>query len=575
MNNSIHRSSALVQKKVWYVGIYLLLLSLLFISSILEYRSRQREILHLLQDQASATATAIARGGSQNARLSADLEQSYIQRAFDLLRTVDRLDRDGLLTKNRIEDLTSDHAVFRLMGFDADGKAVLGHTGMRRLRGPGAGRGLLRRLEPILNGEQDTLVVGLGGRPWWTEDSNAPASLFLVAIRRTRGGVFACQLTVRANDQLQTALNLKQTLEEMLMIEGVVYLWVDLPGGPPLVVTKDQVTSSDIIAGERDTLDTRLFWIKTPGGPSYIEVARDITTATGSGRLHIGFATDHLSHLKRTILFQILIRSGLLTILAVVLFFFLISRQNAALLQLEKARIEEEVRRLEQINRLREKQATIGELAAGVAHEIRNPLNAVGILAQRLKREFEPQKDAEEYAQLSDTMIGEISRINQILENFLEYSRPIPIKPGKINVQNLFQEIVTLYETQARDRGIKLNSSVSGSILLNGDPQYLKQAMANIVKNALEATASGGEVHLSARDDKETVTLTVRDTGKGIDPENKNRIFDLFYSTKETGTGVGLAITHKIVADHGGTIEVKSEPGQGTTFILTFPKGDI
>lgn len=291
---------------------------------------------------------------------------------------------------------------------------------------------------------------------------------------------------------------------------------------------------------------------------------------SGIGEVRIGFDGESLFDLRRQMIYEVSLRSVLLTLLALVSIFFLITRQNTRFLEEEKQRIEKEVYRLEGLNRQREKQAAMGELAAGVAHEIRNPLNAIGIIAQRLTREFSPDKDAEEFRELTGSMSSEIQRINKTLQEFLAYTKPTPLDLAPLDGPEIMDELNRLYQSQAQELGVhfKVESEV---VTFQADRQYLKQAVSNLIKNALEASQTEGTVTVGLARDASDVVIEVSDRGSGMEPEEITRIFDLYYSSKDMGTGVGLALTHKIIADHHGSIEVESTPGKGSCFKLRIP----
>ena len=172
-------------------------------------------------------------------------------------------------------------------------------------------------------------------------------------------------------------------------------------------------------------------------------------------------------------------------------------------------------------------------------------------------------------------MVSEIDRINKILEDYLSYSRPIPLKNEKFDIRKMMDEIESLYGEATKIKGIHLDINVSDKITINGDKQYLKQAIANLIKNAIEASTKNDKITLFAAETAKNVIINISDTGCGISKDNLTKIYDLFYSTKDMGTGLGLAITHKIINDHLGMLEVESELEQGTTFTITLPKENV
>jgi signal transduction histidine kinase len=168
-------------------------------------------------------------------------------------------------------------------------------------------------------------------------------------------------------------------------------------------------------------------------------------------------------------------------------------------------------------------------------------------------------------------MSSETQRIERIVQQFLDYARPPRLAPEPVDIGALVAQIVERTGPLAESRGVALRADVSSAGRVVVDPSQLRQAVDNLVRNAIDATPDGGRVDVVARCAGAGCVVEVRDTGRGIEPDHLPRIFDLYFTTKADGTGVGLAITQQIVSAHGGTIEVDSRPGEGTTMTVRLP----
>jgi two-component system sensor histidine kinase HydH len=231
-----------------------------------------------------------------------------------------------------------------------------------------------------------------------------------------------------------------------------------------------------------------------------------------------------------------------------------------------------ESRKLEEESKRKEKLSAMGELASGVAHEIRNPINAIGMIAQRLDKEFKVENESEEYHSITSLLRSEVTRINKIITQFLSYAKPLDIQVKKINSKDFFDDIYRLYSNQAKLKGVELTKSSDSSFEMMIDPELIKQSLMNLVQNAIDAVEKNGKVEFNYFKKGNNLFIEVTDNGKGIPDIIKNKIFNLYYTTKPEGTGLGLSIVQKIIAEHKGTIEVFSEVNKYTKFNITIPQ---
>ena len=231
----------------------------------------------------------------------------------------------------------------------------------------------------------------------------------------------------------------------------------------------------------------------------------------------------------------------------------------------EKRKLEEEAKR-------KEKLSAMGELASGVAHEIRNPINAIGMIAQRLNKEFKVENDKEDYNHITTLLRDEINRINKIISQFLNYAKPLDLQIREFDSKEYFDDIFSLFEDQAKNREITFTKSSNDAYKIKIDPELIKQALMNLIQNSFDAITKNGKVELNYYKTNSNLVIEISDNGKGIPDNIKNKIFDLYFTTRNEGTGLGLSITQKIISEHNGRIEVFSHPDIQTKFTITLPQ---
>jgi signal transduction histidine kinase len=236
----------------------------------------------------------------------------------------------------------------------------------------------------------------------------------------------------------------------------------------------------------------------------------------------------------------------------------------------ELQRQSEQIIAVEEQLRRTEKLSTLGELAAVLAHEIRNPLGSIRGTAEILKDDYRPGDPKYEFIEIQ---IKETERLNRVVEEFLRMAHPRQeAEMGRTPVGPELETIITLTAADAKKRGIALElSQADTDLAVRGDGEKLRQAFLNIVINALQSTPAGGRVTIKAARAGANCAIRFSDSGPGMDEATLARIFDPFFTTKPDGTGLGLPITKKIIEGHGGTIEIESTIGKGTTVIVRLP----
>jgi signal transduction histidine kinase len=241
------------------------------------------------------------------------------------------------------------------------------------------------------------------------------------------------------------------------------------------------------------------------------------------------------------------------------------------------------------------KLAALGRLSAGVAHEVKNPLNAMMIHLELLRQQFQPasylRRGASREAaaavaapaapELStadalshvDVIAAEIRRLDEVVQGFIKFTRPEDLKLQSVSLGDLFGEVVPILQPEADRAGVQVTVSCEGAPPVNGDAAMLRQAFLNLGLNACQAMPNGGTLRIACESARgRRVRITFTDSGVGVKPEHLKRIFDLYFTTKEKGSGIGLSMVYRTVQMHDGEIEVESTPGLGTTFRLLLPQ---
>jgi signal transduction histidine kinase len=524
----------------------------------LDWRATRQELLALLRDQASSLRQTVAAAARSNRQAATQVEAQIAGRLLDNARFLAELDRRGLLDRRLLDEIVRRHGLFRVTLYEADGSIELTAGAGGHGRGPGAGRGgpgvLIQGL--ITGGEEEATTDVHRSR--WGEPRVA------AGVRRARGGAIVLNVDATAAAALERQLSLDALLGDIAAGAPEVAYVVFEQG--PVRLSHGEVPT-DAQGSEPPPADVERE--REVGGRPVLELDGPVALGEGaSASLRLGMRLDEVQAAEHRMLWQLGLSLGVSLALAAAGVGGLWLRRKYSLLSERHARAEAALRR-------RDRLAAMGELAAGVAHEVRNPLNAIAMSVKRLRAEFRegPASEAEraEVDELLDVLAGQSRRIDATVEQFLTYARPRPLAPRPIDLGRLVAEVAETTRALAASRGLTLevDSSVTGEVTL--DPDQIRPALDNLLRNAVEATPAGGRVTLAARREGGGIVLEVSDTGAGIAPEHLPRIFDLYFTTKTEGTGVGLAVTHQIVTAHGGSVDVESSPGQGTRFFVRLP----
>ncbi len=482
------------------------------------------------------------RNAGADAGSGATFQERFLSELMALVREIDAGGGETA-TNDALTDLARTESLGIVAILDVAGNLVAGNRPIPE--------GIARLARPVIDGKEefairifDRLARGL---EWG-----------FVAARRSAGsGSIILGLNAKNYRGRCITLSLSQALGNVALTADMAYILIYDRRGRVIASAGDSIPeqrephppdfrrSSPVITKLKQG-DARFLEFRTP-------VAVDGTPA---GVVFMGFQADAFYGILRGNRKTLLIYTGFMIGIAL-MSIFLIYRNQSRYIDALRA-MENQVQRTQRLSAL-------GRLAAGVAHEIRNPLNAISIGIQRIQKES-PHR-------LISVIRDEIGRLNRILDDFLSISRRPPMAPAPGDVRALLDHAVLLAREEAGAKGVDIRADwPDRPLMVNMDPDRLKQALINIIRNGLDAVSGPGTIHISAQQEgKRMVRISVRDTGTGLSPEEINRIFDPDYTTKDRGVGLGLPIAHEIIQAHNGRITVEGRPGKGTTVDIDLP----
>jgi signal transduction histidine kinase len=399
-----------------------------------------------------------------------------------------------------------------------------------------------------------------------------PEEIGYIALRRKDGsGTIVIALDDRGLRHWSTKIAIKKAIEEAGWGEGLAYLLVTdkyervlgQSGKVPEKFDTQDFFAKSILTG-RLSIASRKMTLEEKNILEILTPIRLDNKVIGIARL--GFLRDRTDDILRENRYAMFISTALIVMIGIMSLWILYQNQNSHL-----ARIEEMERKLQQAERL----SALGQLAAGVAHEIRNPLNAISMATQRVQREYFPQdEDKEEsFRRITGVIRDEIRRLNEIIEEFLTFSKSRRLELHNRSVTDIVQKVTNLMQEEALSRGIKIETVWSdNNVMISVDENKIKQALYNVLKNAMESIPISGTISVSVEPaGSRKIKIKISDTGSGLTQEEISRIFNPEYTTKEKGLGLGLTLAHEIIRGHRGEIRVESEVGKGSTFEIILP----
>jgi signal transduction histidine kinase len=550
-----------------------------------DYASTRRELLTLLVDQAASLRQTVAAAARSGEAAATQAQAVLRARLLDNSRLLRELDKRGGLSQALLDDVVRMNQLFRVTVFAANGQRELasGSGGPPAGAGLGLGRGggmggggpgVGAIAQRLLTGNETEAASEIHGSRW------GDGWRLSAGVRRPRGGAIVLNVDAGEIAELSRQASIEHLLEEIATrAPEIAYVVLEdgsnrLAFGPlssAATTMPSPATSTFATIALPAALEGLIANERVVSGRPVLEFGGPLNlTRDASPVLRLGLSLEGLRTAEQRTLTRLVLSLLAAFALGVVTIAFVTLRQRFGVLSEKHALAEDALRRHDRL-------AAMGELAATVAHEVRNPLNAIGMSVQRLRREFSEvpasahSADQTEQRELLDVLSGETQRINRIVQQFLDFARPPGLTLRPTDLGEVVGDVVTDLRATAATRGVMLEVDTARAGKAMVDPDQLKQAVDNLVRNAIEASSNGGRVAVRVYRAASGHTIEIEDAGSGIPADILPRIFDLYFTTKTAGTGVGLAVTHQIVEAHGGTIEVDSRVGEGTRMLVTIP----
>ena len=545
------------------VSVFILLFLILSFSAVIDYLSRRQAVIDNMTHFTHLVANTIQKSAA-NSIISYNLLEHYIEYwFFSNLNLLDKLEKFSNIDNNYLANYAAETKIYNINFYDHAGKREFYSHKDRYCCNS------RQLIEPILNGSETKLVLGL--QPL----ANESEEVYVIAIARTNGGAIVGTKKGKLFTAIQKTIGIERYLNTMISDSSLIYIAIQDSAGTQAKTrnldTLSNFDTDELLSVVQKTNQFRWRTVYYNNARIFEAILPLTVMHKPYGIIRIGLDYSPVLKMQKVVLRQVLIRLMILLIISFILISYSISIQNIALLEKEKEKITQEVYLLQQDLRLREKMSAVGELAAGVAHEIRNPLGAISMTVQRLAREFKPTESGAEQKRLFDIVRKEIDHISDAIKNLLQFSKPAPLQKSRNRLDKIIDKIVELYRPKANEAGITLFWSNQVAVNAFIDPLKIEECLINILDNAITATPRQGRIEIGLNTTKREIILTVKDTGGGISKDNLSKIFNLYFTTKANGTGFGLAHAQQIISEHGGKIRVDSRENQGTTFTIILP----
>ncbi len=553
-----------------------ILVALILIMGFLDIRRSETNLVGFMEDQALSTVSVLQRLTEDNLKSTvaksgkspsqvktasqeeADYSKKLVIEAITALaQKIDEQWRKKLINNAALHQFATDHNFWYVAVLNREGNAIYQSSPLKT--------NMLTAGDLYSNGRKLTTIELL-------EKIRVKQGIGYVGLGRKDGsGAVVVNLDKEGLKYWSIKVAVDRAINKMGEGHGIAYMQIfneqqkllSVVGKPTPGLSNKDLNIKEIMKGKKSIFSRK---VDVQDGKILDMAAPFTLNKKVVGIVRIGLERGSMDKIIAENRQNIFIFMLLVVVIALLSMWLLYHDQNRHL-----AGIIEMERRLEKAERL----SSLGQLAAGVAHEIRNPLNAISMATQRLKRDYVPADEAkaQEFKNLSGVIRDEIRRLNGIIEEFLSFSKSRRLELSDFSVTEVLQKIVSLMSEEAKARGIRLETKWRLSpAVIPMDINKLQQAFLNFIKNAMESITDQGTITIAVdKESKNYILVSISDTGCGMTAEEIGKIFSPEYTTKEKGLGLGIPLAMEIIRGHGGDVRVISRQGEGTTFEIILP----
>ncbi len=552
-------------RKSFFIGSIILLLAILALGFRWDLRNRIRVLEALMVDHAGVVIDIVAEANWHGLQTYQQWEKEFSRRLVDDARWLAWSADDGSLDQPRLQELIRELGLNRVLVLDDQCHLVL--SGDQNRERQCLAEMPLDFLRPLCTGRQKQAVMGFHRRP------RIGCACYVVGVARPQGGAVLVDALADSLLSVRREIGPGHLLQSIGEGRSVKYVVIQDETG----IQASSTTEVDFPALAADPTLVPLIHGKPWVAREYesrlgrvFEVAKVVSLFGGDAVLRVGLDAAPLVTMRREIRHRTIMRATVLAACLVLLGALLLAWQRQGVLDREVSKIRADLAAHEEESRRMGKLVAMGALAAGVAHQIRNPLNSIHMISQLLgKRADLDQKVLDDAAHIRD----ESGRIERIVQEFLDFARPRAPILEQLDLAVLVRDAVAVHAAAHEDRDVVLSAYAPG-LPVEVDRGFIQEILENLIRNAVQAVGEGGKVLVSLIRSGKAAEIVVEDNGPGISREDREKIFDLYFTTRPEGTGLGLSLAARMAEAMGGRLELSPGTGldgKGARFVVYLP----